>query len=68
MVGSTPTRFRHLDNPLPKAKRKKQPDPGTVARRRARAHLGQPPAERVLPDKRKKQPKHKKQLLEDAQM
>ncbi len=30
------------------------------ARRRARLVIGQPPRERVIPDKRRKPPKHKK--------
>ncbi len=30
------------------------------AKRQARARIGSPPAERILPDKRKKPPKHKK--------
>jgi hypothetical protein len=34
------------------------------ARRRARQSVGAPPAERVVPDKRKKPPKHKKNLVE----
>jgi hypothetical protein len=33
-------------------------------RRRARAGIGMPPAERLIPDKRTKPPKHKK-LLRD---
>jgi hypothetical protein len=34
------------------------------ARRRARLGIGMPPAERTIPDKRQKPPKHKKTLLE----
>ena len=34
------------------------------ARRLARLGIGMPPGERVIPDKRKKPPKHKKKLLE----
>ncbi len=30
------------------------------AKRQARSRIGTPPAERILPDKRKKPPKHKK--------
>jgi hypothetical protein len=33
-------------------------------RRRARAGIGMPPAERLIPDKRLKPPKHKKPLLD----
>jgi hypothetical protein len=32
------------------------------ARRRARAGIGMPPVERLIPDKRRKPPKHKKSL------
>ena len=39
---------------------------GTEARRRARDVAGPPPAERIIPDKRLKPPKHKKDLLEDT--
>jgi len=34
------------------------------ARRRARLGIGLPPAERVIPDKRRKPPKHKKSALD----
>jgi len=34
------------------------------ARRRARELAGQPPAERVVPDKRRKPAKHKKKWME----
>jgi len=36
------------------------------ARRRAREIAGPPPAVRVIPDKRLRRPKHKKQLLEEG--
>jgi hypothetical protein len=36
------------------------------ARRRAREMAGPPPAQRVIPDKRLKPSKHKKNLLEDS--
>jgi hypothetical protein len=32
------------------------------ARRRARAGIGMPPTQRLIPDKRRKAPKHKKSL------
>ena len=35
------------------------------ARRRAREVAGQPPAERVIPDKRRKKPKHAESWLGD---
>jgi hypothetical protein len=50
------------------AKSKRKPSKftaGREARRRAREMAGPPPAERVIPDKRLKPPKHKKKLLED---
>ena len=37
---------------------------GKEARRRARELAGPPPAERVIPDKRYRPPKHKKKLVE----
>jgi len=37
---------------------------GKEARRSARTLIGQPPPERVIPDKRRKPPKHKKSLLD----
>ena len=46
-----------------KSKRKKF-SAGSEARRRARELAGTPPAERVIPDKRLKPPKHKKKLME----
>jgi hypothetical protein len=39
----------------------------TEARRIAREILGQPPAERIIPDKRRKLPKHKKPLTADVE-
>jgi hypothetical protein len=44
--------------------RQKKIDVGKEARRRARQH-GQPPAARVIPDKRRKPPKHKQRFTED---
>ncbi len=37
----------------------------TEARRQARELQGTPPPTRVIPDKRRKPPKHKKDLLEE---
>jgi hypothetical protein len=60
----------YLGKSLPiMAKRKRKPSKftaGREARRRAREVAGPPPAERVIPDKRLKPPKHKKNLLEDS--
>jgi hypothetical protein len=40
---------------------------GSEARRRARELAGPPPAARVIPDKRRKAPKHKEKLVEADQ-
>lgn len=40
-------------------------DVAKEARRRAREIVGLPPTERVIPDKRRKSPKHKKRILEE---
>ncbi|HEV3219634.1 MAG TPA: hypothetical protein VGZ48_07665 [Candidatus Acidoferrales bacterium] len=45
--------------------RRKRFSAATEARRRARLAAGPPPAERVIPDKRLKPPKHKRRILED---
>jgi len=47
-------------------KRRKRPKFSATkeAKRRARESAGQPPAARVIPDKRHKAPKHKPKLLE----
>jgi len=52
------------------AKGKRKPSKftaGREARRRARELAGPPPAERIIPDKRLKPPKHKKKLLEESE-
>ncbi len=45
-------------------KKKKKLDAGKLARRMARAVVGRPPSERVLPSKKKTEGKHKKRELE----
>ena len=45
-------------------KMRKKLDVGKEARRRARQSAGLPPAERVIPDKRLRPPKHKKKILD----
>ncbi len=50
---------------MSKTKSRKKYSVGKEARRRAREMAGAPPAERILPDKRRKPPKHKKKLLEE---
>ena len=47
-------------------KRPKKFSAAKEARRRARATLGTPPATRIIPDKRSKPPKHKKELTEET--
>lgn len=49
-----------------KSRRKRKLNSGTEARRIARTLVGQPRPERVIPDKRKKPPKHKKELLDQG--
>jgi hypothetical protein len=50
---------------LSKGKPKRRFTASKEARRRAREKAGQPPAARVIPDKRRKAPKHKKNWLKD---
>jgi len=51
---------------MSKSKRKPKKLIASVeARRRAREQAGPPPAARVIPDKRLKPPKHKKELVEE---
>jgi len=54
-----------LKGVLAKRKSRKKYDAGKEARRRAREMAGLPPPERVLPDKRRKPPKHKKKLVQE---
>ncbi len=49
---------------MAKRKSKKVFRAGVEARRRAREAAGTPKAERIIPDKRRKPPKHKKKLIE----
>ncbi len=49
---------------MPKGKSRRKFTAGKEARRRAREIAGAPPAARVIPDKRRKPPKHKKEILE----
>ena len=66
MVGSTPTRFRQGWVQVELGTRKSRPDSvASEARRRARERAGMPPGSRVITDKRKKPPKHKKAHLEN---
>lgn len=56
--------FSSAVDTLAKKKSKKKYSVGKEARRRARERAGLPPTERVIPDKRRKPPKHKKQVIE----
>jgi hypothetical protein len=49
-------------------KRKKRFTAAKEAKRVAREVLGRPPAERVIENKRRKPPKHKKPLIAEAEM
>jgi hypothetical protein len=49
-----------------KKKRKTKFTAAKEARRRARLAAGTPPTERVIPDKRRKPPKHKKPIEDIA--
>jgi len=46
------------------SKKRRKFSAGQAARRVARELVGQPPPERVIPDKRRKPPKHKKSWIE----
>ncbi|HYL10994.1 MAG TPA: hypothetical protein VEU31_09670 [Candidatus Acidoferrales bacterium] len=49
---------------MPRKRKKKTFTAGGEARRLARERAGSPPAGRILPDKRRKPPKHKTKLIE----
>jgi hypothetical protein len=53
---------------MPRRKRKPKFTAAKEARRRARLAAGTPPTERVIPDKRRKPPKHKKSLRDLAEI
>jgi hypothetical protein len=48
-----------------KSRIKSKVDLAKEARRRARDRAGLPPGSRVIPDKRRKPPKHKKRILDE---
>jgi len=48
------------------AKKRRKFSAARAARRVARELVGQPPVERVIPDKRRKPPKHRKTWMNDA--
>jgi hypothetical protein len=53
---------------MARKKRKTKFTAAKEARRRAREVAGPPPAERVIPDKRRKLPKHKKRLIIESDL
>ena len=57
-------RFDESEAAMPSKKRKKKFTAAKEARRRARLAAGTPPTERVIPDKRRKPPRHKKPIQE----
>jgi hypothetical protein len=50
---------------MKRRRRKRTIDIPSEVRRRARDVVGLPPTEKVIADKRRKAPKHKKKLLEE---
>jgi hypothetical protein len=50
---------------MARRRKKTKFEKGTEARRIARENVGAPPAARIIPDQRRKPPKHKKRLLEE---
>lgn len=61
-------RFEESEAPMPAKKRKRKFTAANEARRRARLAAGTPPTERVIADKRRKPPKHKKSLDDLAEL
>jgi hypothetical protein len=54
---------REEETRVSRAKKKRVFSAGKAARRVARELIGQPPPERVIPDKRRKPPKHRKPFV-----
>jgi hypothetical protein len=63
-AGQTKLTFDDREETMPAKKRRTKFTAAKEARRRARLAAGTPPSERVIPDKRRKPPKHKKALEE----
>ena len=61
-------RFEGGESAMPGKKRKTKFTAAKEARRRARLVAGSPPGERVIPDKRRKPPKHKKSLQDAGEL
>jgi hypothetical protein len=66
--GQAELRFDESEAAMPSKKRKTKSTAAKEARRRARLAAGSPPAERVIADKRRKPPKHKKPLKDIAEI
>jgi hypothetical protein len=64
----TELRFDDSEAAMPSKKRKTKFTAAKEARRRARLAAGTPPTERVIPDKRRKPPKHKKSVEDLTEM
>jgi hypothetical protein len=62
---ATPVEGINLAFSLAKSKSRQRLNVSKEARRRAREQAGLPPAERIIPDKRRRPPKHKRKLLEE---
>jgi hypothetical protein len=67
-VAQTELKFEDSEAAMPRKKRKPKFTAAKEARRRARLAAGTPPTERVIPDKRRKPPKHKKSLQNLAEI
>jgi Protein of unknown function, DUF488 len=66
-AGQAELRFEESEAAMPSKKRKTKFTAAKEARRRARLAAGSPPVERVIADKRRKLPKHKKPLQDLAE-
>ena len=64
----TELKFDTREAAMPRKKRKPKFTAAKEARRRARLAAGTPPTERVIPDRRRKPPKHKKSLQDLAEI
>lgn len=67
-AGQAELRFEESEAAMPSKKRKTKFTAAKEARRRARLATGSPPVERVIADKRRKPPKHKKPLEDIAEI
>ena len=67
-AGQAELRFDESEAAMPSKKRKTKFTAAKEARRRARLAAGSPPVERVIADKRRKPPKHKKPLKDLAEI